>query len=245
MSDRIALITGGTRGIGRAISLRFARGGITPVMLYRSDEAAAKEALEEVRAHEPRAAIHRVDVSSEAEVAAHVAEIHAAFGRIDVLVNNAFRGGRPAKKLHEIDPAAWNEDLATNLTGPFLVTRAVLPLMIAAKHGRIVFIGSLAARGERGRGAYVVAKNGLIGLSRTVAQEYARDGITSNVVSPGYIAAGGFLRLDDAIQAAAIRRVPVGRPGTGEEVAEAVFYLASPGAAYVTGQVLAVDGGSS
>lgn len=243
-SQRIAVITGGTRGIGRAIALRFARGGVCPVMIHRSDQAAAEEALAEARALHPGAELHRADVSAAGDVERTFAEILERHSRIDVLVNNAFRGGRAPQKIHQLDPAAWREDLETNLTGPFLCSRAVLPAMIAAGHGRIVFIGSLAARGERGRGAYVVAKNGVIGLSRAIAAEYARDGITSNVVSPGYIEAGAFLRLDPGIRDAAVKRVPMGRAGTAEEVAEAVWYLASISAAYVTGQVLAVDGGA-
>lgn len=244
-TGRIALITGGTRGIGRAIALRFARGGATPVMTYRSDEAAAAEALGLARAIDPRAEVIRADVGAADQVSQLVQSVNATFGRIDVLVNNAFRSRPVPQKLHQTDPEAWSEDLAVNLTGPFLMTRAVLPAMIAQKQGRIVFIGSLAARGERGRAAYVVCKNGLIGMARAVAQEYAREGITANVVSPGYIAAGAFLRIDPAIQQAAIARVPAGRAGTAEEVAEAVWYVSSPEAGYITGQVLALDGGVS
>ena len=140
--------------------------------------------------------------------------------------------------------ADWTEDLTTNLTGPLILTRAVLPHMVSRNYGRIVFIGSLAMRGERGRVAYVTAKNGLVGLAKACAQEYARQGITANVVAPGYIEAGAFLRLPPPVREAAIAKVPQGRLGTADEVAELVHYLASPAAGYVTGQVIGIDGGA-
>jgi len=234
--QRLAVVTGGTRGLGLAISRRLAREGLSVVMLYRKDEAAAEAALAEV----PGGRAERVDVSDETEVEAFAARL----GPAEVLVHSALRSGRPAAKTHELSPAAWREDLAVNLTGPFLVTRALIPGMLARGFGRVVFIGSLAMRGERGRVAYTVAKNGLVGLARTIAHEYARSGITANVVSPGFIEAGAFLRLDDKIREAAAAQVPMKRLGDPEEVAAAVWYLCGPGSGYTTGQVLEVDGGT-
>lgn len=235
----IALVTGGTRGIGRAIGARLAAAGFVPWLVYREDDVGAAEA----RALIPTAEVVRADLADPAAVDRLVSELVRKCGRIDAVVHNAFKGGRPARKIHEVSIADWTEDLATNLTGPFLLTRAVLPHMVARKYGRVVFIGSLAMRGERGRAAYVTAKNGVVGLAKACAQEYARQGITANVVAPGYIDAGAFLRLPENVREAAKQKVPQGRLGTAEEVAELVGFLASPGSGYVTGQVIGIDGG--
>lgn len=242
-SRRIAVVTGGTRGLGRAISVRLAEDGFAVRMVFRADEDAALETRAHIEAAGGDAVMHRVDVS-DPEAVAQFAEEALSGGGVDAVVHSAFRSGRPARKTHDCPIDAWNEDLATNLTGPFLVSRAFLGAMRQAKHGRIVFIGSLAMRGERGRVAYTVAKNGLVGLAKTIAQEYARDGITANVVSPGYIDAGAFRNLDDKIKEAAARRVPRGVLGTAEEVADAVAYFCSPSSGYTNGQVLDVDGGT-
>ncbi|MCK6546430.1 SDR family oxidoreductase [Myxococcota bacterium] len=244
MTTRVALVTGGTRGLGKALSLRLARDGMTVAMAYRSAEAEAAEALAEVRALTPRAQIYACDIGAPDAVEELVARISAELGPVEVLVNNAFRGGKPPVKTHEVPVADFLENIGNNLVGHFLVTRACLPGMIARKFGRVVFIGSLAMRGERGRVAYSVAKNGLVGLAKTVAQEYARDGITANVVNPGYLEAGAFLRLTDEIRARAVSSVPSKRAGRPEEVAGLVSYLCSDEGAYTTGQVIGVDGGA-
>ena len=240
----VAVVTGGTRGIGRAISLRLAREGVTVVMVYRNDDQAAQAALSDVAKLQPDAQIEKVDVSDAQAVDDLAARVHARHGGAEILVHAALRSGRPARKTHEVPVQAWREDLETNLTSAFLVSRAFLPAMIDGGHGRVVLIGSLAMRGERGRVAYSVAKNGLVGLARTMAQEYARNGITANVVSPGFIDAGAFLKLDDAIKDVARKRVPSRALGTAEQVADAVWYLVGPQAGYTTGQVLEVDGGA-
>lgn len=242
--SRIALVTGGTRGLGLAIATALAKAGRTPILAYHQDPAAAAEALRVVRVHAPRAEAWPVDIGEPQSVANLVEQATKALGPIEILVNNAFRSGRTPKKVHEVEPSEWRTDLATNLDGPFLVTRAVLPGMLATGFGRVVFIGSLAARGEMGRSAYATAKAALVGLSGTVAQEYARHGITANVIHPGFIAAGAFVRLSSEIQERALKRVPSGRAGTPLEVGALVSYVTSDEAGYLTGQVISLDGGA-
>lgn len=244
MTERIALVTGGTRGIGRGIARALAEAGHAVALLYRKDEAAAAEALAELEAAGAAALAVAADIADPATVRAAVDHIVQALGPPTVLVNNAFRGGRPPAKLHEVDPEAWAEDLRTNLDGPFHVTQVCLPHMMEAGFGRVVYIGSLAARGEPGRAAYSTAKSALAGLSGAVAREYAKHGITSNVVNPGFIEAGAFERLSDEIKSRALRSVPARRAGRTDEIGAMVRFLASDEAAYLTGQVIGVDGGA-
>lgn len=244
MSNPVALVTGGSRGIGRAIALSLARAGHPVAVLFRSDADAAERVVAAITDAGGAGLAVRANIGDAEEVQAAVSTVATRLGPPAVLVNNAFTGGRPPKKLHEVPPEAWAEDLQTNLSGPFLVTRACLPHMIAAGFGRVVFIGSLAARGEPGRAAYATAKAALTGLSGTIAREYARQGVTSNVVNPGFIAAGAFERLPDEIRDRALRSVPSRRAGEPEEVAAFVTFLASEAAGYLTGQVVGVDGGA-
>ncbi len=241
---RVALITGGTRGLGRSIAEALARAGHVPALIYREDSAHADAALQALAPLAPSARAYRADVSSPEDVEALVARVEAELGPPAVLVHAAFRSGRAAQKTHELDVTAWKEDLATNLDGAFLMARACLPAMIAARFGRLVLVGSLAARGEPGRVAYATAKAALAGLVRTLAQEYAADGITANVVSPGFLETGAFLRLDPQIQERALRRVPSRRAGRADEVAALIAHLASDEGGYLTGQVIEVDGGA-
>jgi NAD(P)-dependent dehydrogenase (short-subunit alcohol dehydrogenase family) len=244
MDTRLAVVTGGTRGLGLAIARRLAADGFLPVLVYARDEAAADAARAELSAAGHRVHCARADVGDAAALEQLAARLESELGPVEALVHGAFRGGRPARKVHEIPPEAWIEDLHTNLSGAFFAARAFLPAMRSRGRGRVVLIGSLAERGERGRAAYTVAKSGLVGLARVLAQEYARDGITANVVSPGFIDAGAFLNLSAEIREACARQVPAGRLGRAEEIAAAVAYLVGPDAAYTTGQVLAVNGGA-
>lgn len=243
-ASRIALITGGTRGLGRALALALAESGHVPVLVYREGEEAAREAAIEARARAPEARTYAADIADPAAVAELAARVRREVGPVTVLVNNAFRSGRAPKKTHEVTPEEFAADLAVNLTGQFLVTRAFLPDMTEAGFGRVIFIGSLAARGEAGRVTYSTAKAALAGLAGTIAQEYGSAGITANVVAPGFLETGAFERLAPEIRERALRRVPARRAGRTEEVAALVTHLASDAGGYVNGQVLAVDGGA-
>ncbi len=244
LEGRIAVITGGTRGLGRAIAERLAREGALPALIYRSDAEAADEAVAALRLHAPRTEAFRCDIAEPTEVASAIDAVQETLGPVEILINNAFRSGRPPVKTHDLSLDAWDEDLRTNLSGQLYITRACLPSMIARGFGRIVFIGSLAMRGEQGRVAYSVAKQGLVGLSSTLAQEYAKHGITSNVVSPGFIETGSFMRLSEEIRTRALAMVPSKRAGSAEHVAGLIAHLVGKDGGYTTGQVIAVDGGA-
>lgn len=241
MGGKVALVTGGTRGLGLVMAQRLFADGFVPALLYRSDDAAAAEAT----ATMPGSRAYQADISDRASVDAAVARANEELGPIEVLINNAYRAGRTPKKTHEVDPSEFAEDISTNLVGQFYVTRACIPSMLARGFGRIIFIGSIAVRGERGRVAYACAKSALVGFAKTVALEYAKEGITSNVLSPGFINSGAFLRFSEEIRERALKQVPAKRPGEAEEIAAAVSYLCSEGAAYTTGQVLTIDGGTT
>jgi NAD(P)-dependent dehydrogenase (short-subunit alcohol dehydrogenase family) len=240
MRGKIAVVTGGTRGLGRAIAERLAEEGAVTALIYQREEASANEALAAI----PHARAYAADIGSPDAIAKTVEAIVTEMGPIEILVNNAFRSGRKPVKTHELPLSAWDEDLRTNLSGQFYTTRACLPSMIERGYGRIIFIGSLAMRGEQGRVAYSVAKQGLIGLSNTLAQEYAKHGITSNVVSPGFIDTGAFMRLSEEIRNRALAMVPSKRAGSAANVAAMIAHLCSDEGGYTTGQVISVDGGA-
>lgn len=242
MSARIAVITGGTRGIGLAISRRLAATGHKVALLYRSDHGAAEASRAQLEATGAEVMTFTTDIANPDEVGRTIEQVRTALGPPTVLVNNAFAGGRAPHKCHEVPPQEWAQDLTNNLSGPFHVTQACLPFMVEEGFGRIVFIGSLASRGEPGRIAYATAKAALVGLSATVAREYARQGITSNVVNPGFIDAGAFERLSEEIQTRALKSVPSRRAGTREEVASLVSHLVSEDSGYLSGQCIGVNG---
>jgi len=239
-SGQVALVTGASRGIGRAIALSLAATGARVVVNYASSPDAAAEVVASIEAAGGLAWSHQANVAEETEVEAMVKAVLAREGRLDVLVNNA--GITRDGLLMRMKTADWQSVIDLNLTGVFLCTRAVSRSMLKARSGRIVNITSVVGlMGNAGQANYSAAKAGVIGLTRSTAAEFASRGITVNAVAPGFIATDMTKDLNPEPILAAI---PLGRLGQPEEVAGAVRFLAAePAAAYITGQVLQVDGG--
>jgi 3-oxoacyl-[acyl-carrier protein] reductase len=239
LSGKTALVTGGSRGIGRAIVLRLATQGADVAFSYKGNATAAGETAASVEALGRRAVTVQGDVSDpeSADVVAKAAL--DAFHKIDILVNNA--GVTRDDLIMRMTPEAW---LETNLFGAFWMTKAVTRPMLKARGGRIVNITSVSGQaGQMGQANYSAAKAGLIGLTKATARELASRGITVNAVAPGFVLTELTRDLPEALQAEITARTPLGRFGTTEEIANAVAFLASDEASYITGQVLGVDGG--
>ena len=241
-AGRVALVTGASRGIGRAIAGRLAQGGAAVAVNYREHAAAAEEVVRAVQDAGGQAVALGADVAQPAEVDGLVQAALAAFGRLDILVNNA--GITRDNLLLRLSPEDWQVVLATNLTGAYLCTRAVLRPMVRQRYGRILNISSVVGQiGNAGQANYAAAKAGLVGLTRATAREVASRGITANALAPGYITTEMWDHVSEATRARLRDLVPLGREGTVEDVAEAAAFLVSDAAAYITGQVLNVDGG--
>jgi len=244
LHGKIAVVTGASRGIGRAIAVSLGRRGAKVILNYASNEAAAAEAAEAVKAAGGTAATKRFDVADAAAVDAAFKEIVAAEGGLHILINNA--GVAVNMLVLGARDADWKRAIDVNLNGTFHCCRAALRAIMKAKDaGRIVNITSITAEvGSAGQGAYVAAKAGVIGLTKTLAREYASRGVTVNAVSPGFIDTDmTATELPAERRAELLKAIPLGRVGQPEDVAAAVDYLVGPGAAYVTGQVLRINGG--
>jgi 3-oxoacyl-[acyl-carrier protein] reductase len=242
LTGKSAIVTGGSRGIGRAIVLRLAGQGADVAFSYRGNQAAAQETAAAVEALGRRALAVQGDVSDPTAAEAVVAAGLAAFGRIDILVNNA--GITRDDLIMRMSIEAWREVLETNLFGAFYTIKAVTRPMLKARAGRIINITSVSGQaGQTGQANYSAAKAGLIGLTKATARELASRGITANAVAPGFVLTELTQDLPEPLMAEITSRTPLGRFGTAEEIASAVAFLASDEAAFITGQVLAVDGG--
>jgi 3-oxoacyl-[acyl-carrier protein] reductase len=242
LTGKAALVTGGSRGIGKAIGLRLARQGADVAFSYRGNAEAAKATAAEIESIGTKALAIQGDVKDPESAEAVVRAAIDAFGKVDILVNNA--GITRDDLIMRMTEEAWREVLETNLFGAFWMTKAVTRPMLKARAGRIVNITSVSGQaGQMGQANYSSAKAGLIGLTKATARELASRGITANAVAPGFVLTELTQNLPEALQAELIARTPLGRFGTVEEIADAVAFLASDEARYITGQVLAVDGG--
>lgn len=240
--NRIAIVTGGSRGIGRAIAETFAQGGADLVIADIQGEAAQKTAGELAETFGRRTLAVQVDVSSAESAKAMVEKAQAEFGKVDILVNNA--GVTRDNLIMRIDEADWDLVLNVNLKGAFNCSKAVIRSMMKQRYGRIVNISSVSGlAGQAGQTNYSASKAGLIGFTKALAREVASRNITVNAVAPGFVPTYLTNDLPAELKESMMKLTPVGRFGKPEEIAYAVAFFAAEEAAYVTGQVLSVDGG--
>jgi len=242
LKNKTALITGGSRGIGKAIALAMAAQGADIALLYAGNTAAAEETCSEIRAMGVKAESRRCDIADPADAEAAVKEILAAFGSVDILVNNA--GITRDGLLMAMKEEDFTQVLSTNLTGAFHMIKLLCRSFMKQKSGTIINITSVSGMmGNPGQANYSAAKAGLIGLTKTVAKELAPRGITCNAIAPGFVATAMTDQLPEGAREAAVSAIPLKRMGRPEDIANAAVFLASDMAAYITGEIIKVDGG--
>lgn len=237
-----ALVTGGGRGIGRAICLALAKAGFDVCINYAASSTAAEQTAEDCKAFGVQAVTLQADVTDPAQCQTLVETAAKTFGRLDVLVNNA--GVTADKLILRMQEADFDKVINANLKGAFFCCKAACKLMMRQRYGRIINISSVVGlHGNAGQSNYAASKAGLIGLTKSLAKEFAARGVTVNAVAPGFIETDMTAAMSDAAKEAALTAVPAGHIGQAEDVANAVAFLASAEAGYITGQVLCVDGG--
>jgi 3-oxoacyl-[acyl-carrier protein] reductase len=242
LTGKVALVTGGSRGIGRSISLHLARQGASIGINYLNNEKAAKEVQEEIRSYEGQAVLVQGDVSVPEEAERVVETTHESLGRLDILVNNA--GFNRDTLLLRMSVKDWDDVMATNLRAVFLMTKAAVRHMMRQRWGRVINIGSVSGiAGNAGQANYAAAKAGLVGFTKAVAREFGSRNITANVVAPGLVQTELTEHITEQVVEMAKQRIFVGRVGTPEDVSACVVFLASEESSYMSGQLLVVDGG--
>ena len=243
LAEQVALVTGASRGIGAVIAQRLAQDGAKVAINYQASGAAARQVVQGIRGTGGEATLISGDVSKEEDAGALVKGVIEQWGRIDILVNNA--GITRDRLLLRMTPDDWDRVLEVNLRGAFLCTKFVMPHLIRRRQGRVVNISSVVGLGgNAGQANYAASKAGLIGFTKAVAREVASRNITVNALAPGFIDTGGMVdQMTEEARKAVLGRIPMERFGSADDVAEAVSFLCGPGAGYITGQVITVDGG--
>lgn len=242
LKGKSAVITGGVRGIGRAIAEEFCRQGADVLLCYRSNEEAAKKTAEELKQYGTRVELIKGDVSDPAHAEETAKLAKELFGKIDILVNNA--GITKDKLLLKMTPSDFDDVVQANLSGSFYFLQAIAPVMIKQRGGRIINISSIVGvKGNAGQVNYSASKAGIIGMTLSAAKELGKRGITVNALAPGYIETDMTEILTEDQKKAMLDMISLGRAGRASDVANAAAFLASDAAAYITGQILAVDGG--
>ncbi len=243
LDGQVALVTGASRGIGAVVAQRLAQEGAAVAVNYQASETAAAQVVAAITAAGGNAAAFPADVSQEDAARELVDRVMAQWGRLDILVNNA--GITRDRLLLRMTPADWDEVLQVNLRGAFLCTKYVMPHLIRRRQGRIVNMSSVVGlSGNPGQANYAAAKAGLIGFTKAVAREVASRNITVNALAPGFIDTGGMVeQMTAEARQQVLTRIPMARFGSADDVAEAVAFLCGPGAGYITGQTLTIDGG--